>query len=109
MSRSVKSYPPELRERAVRLVAESRDDHGSEWAAMTSVAQKLGIGTPETVRKWVRRSEVEAGARPGVTTEESGELRKLRAEVRELRRANEILKAAAGFFAAELDRPTKSW
>ena len=108
MSRST-SYPPELRERAVRLVAESRDDHGSEWAAMVSVASKLGIGTPETVRKWVRRAEVDAGARPGVTSEESAELRKLKAEVRELRRANEILKAAAGFFAAELDRPTKSW
>ncbi len=80
-------YPPELRERAVRLVAECRADHGSEWKAMRPVAQKLGIGTTETVRKWVRR---------------------LKAEVRELRRANEILKAAAGFFAAELDRPQRS-
>jgi transposase len=97
-------YPPELRERAVRLVAECRADHNSEWDAMRSVAQKLGIGTTETVRKWVRRAEV-AGARPGVTSEESAELRRLKAEVRELRRANEILKAAAGFFAAELDRP----
>jgi transposase len=88
-------YPPELRERAVRLVAECRADHASEWDAMRSVAQKLGIGTTETVRKWVRRAEVDAGARPGVTSEESAELR----------RANEILKAAAGFFAAELDRP----
>ena len=76
---------------------------------MVSVAAKLGIGTAETVRKWVRRAEVDAGARPGVTTQESVELRKLKAENRELRRANEILKAAAGFFAAELDRPTKSW
>ena len=109
MPRSIKSYPPELRERAVRLVAECRDDHESEWAAMVSVAAKLGIGTAETVRKWVRRAEVDAGARPGVTTQESVELRKLKAENRELRRANEILKAAAGFFAAELDRPTKSW
>ena len=98
-------YPPELRERAVRLVAESRADHASEWDAMRSVAQKLGIGTTETVRKWVRRAEVDAGQRPGVTSEESAELRRLKAEVRELRRANAILKAAAGFFAAELDRP----
>src|SRR3954465_1357333 len=98
-------YPPELRERAVRLVAECRPDHASEWDAMRSVAQKLGIGTTETVRKWVRRAEVDAGARPGVTSEESAELRRLKAEVKELRRANEILRAAAGFFAAELDRP----
>ena len=102
--RSVR-YPQELRERAVRLVAESRADHDSEWEAMGSVATKLGIGSTETVRKWVRRAEVDAGARPGVTSEESAELRRLKAEVKELRRANEILKAAAGFFAAELDRP----
>ncbi len=104
---STKRYPPELRERAVRLVAESRADHGSEWEAMRSVAQKLGIGTTETVRKWVRRAEVDAGARPGVTSEESEQLRRLKAENRELRRANDILKAAAGFFAAELDRPQR--
>ena len=100
-------YPQELRERAVRLVAESRPDHGTEWEAMRSVAQKLGIGASKTVRKWVRRAEVDAGARPGGTSEESAELRRLRAENRELRRANEILKAA-GFFAAELDRPQRS-
>jgi transposase len=100
-------YPAELRERAVRMVAESRPDHGSEWEAMRSVASKLGIGTTETVRKWVRRAEVDGGVRPGVTSEESAEMRKLRTEVRELRRANEILKAAAGFFAAELDRPQR--
>ena len=88
-------YPPELRERAVRLVAECRADHGSEWEAMRSVAQKLGIGTTETVRKWVRTAEVDGGARPGVTSEESAELRRLKAEVKEHRRANEIFKAAA--------------
>jgi transposase len=87
----------------VRLVAECRADHGSEWEAMRSVAQKLGIGTTERGRKWVRRAEVDAGARPRVTSEESAELRRLRAENRELRRAHEILKAAAGCFAAELD------
>ena len=93
-------YPPELRERAVRLVAECRADYASEWEAMRSVAEKLGIGTTETVRKWVRRAEVDAGARPAVTSEESAELRRLKAEVRELRWANEILRAAAGFFAS---------
>jgi len=89
-------YPPELCERAVRLVIESRPDHGSEWEAMHSVATKFGIGTTETVRKWVRRADVDAGARPGVTSEDAADVRRLRAEVRELRRANEILKAAAG-------------
>ena len=97
--RSVR-YPQELRERAVRLVAESRPDHATEWEAMRSVAQKLGIGSTETVRKWVRKAEVDDGVRSGVTSEESAELRRLRAENRELRRANEILKAAAGFFAS---------
>jgi transposase len=96
-----------LRERAVRLVAESREEYESEWAAIESIATKLGIGSSETVRKWVRRAEVDAGQRPGVTSQESAEVRKLRAENRELRRANEILKAAAGFFAAELDRPQR--
>src|SRR4051794_41798824 len=93
-------HPPESRKRAVRLVAECRPDHDSEWDAMRSVAQKLGIGTTETVRTWVRRAEVDAGARPGVTSEESAELRRLKAEVKELRRADEILEAAGGFFAA---------
>ena len=105
--RSVR-YPQELRERAVRLVAESRPDHATEWEAMRSVAQKLGIGSTETVHKWIRKAEVDAGTRPGVSSEESAELRRLRAENRELRRANEILKAAAGFFAAELDRPQRT-
>jgi transposase len=103
-------YPPELRERAVRLVAECREDHPSEWAAMKSVAAKLGVKTPETVRQWVRQAEAEIGtaARVGVAASEAEELRRLRSEVRELRRANEVLKAAAGFFAAELDRPRRT-
>ena len=91
----------------MRLVAESRQHHDSEWAAITSVAAKLGVGTAETVRKWVRQAEIDAGARAGVSSQDGAELRKLRAENRELRRANEILKAAAGFFAAELDRPQR--
>jgi transposase len=98
-------YPAELRQRAVRMVAEVRPNYLSEWAAIGAVAQKLGIGTAETLRKWLRQAEVNAGTRPGVTSEEAAEIRKLRREVAELRRANEILKAASVFFAAELDRP----
>jgi transposase len=101
-----KQYPSEVRQRAVRLVAEQRDQYQSEYEAIRSIAAKLGITTPETLRKWVRQAEIDSGRRVGVTSEESAELRKLRAEVRELRRANEILKAASAFFAAELDRPT---
>jgi transposase len=102
---SSRRYPAELRERAVRMVAEVRGDHDSEWAAMTQVATLLGIGTPETVRKWCRQVEVDGGTRPGTTTEESLELRRLKRENAELKRANAILKSASAFFAAELDRP----
>jgi len=91
-----------LRERAVRMVAEIRVEHESEWAAMGRVAELLGIGTPETVRKWCRQAEVDAGARPGVTSEDSAELKRLKRENAELKRANAILKAASAFFAAEL-------
>ena len=98
-------YPLELKERAVRMVAESRGEDETEWAAMVRVAELLGIGTPETVRKWVRQGEVDAGERTGVTTLESAELKRLKRENAELRRANAILKAASAFFAAELDRP----
>jgi transposase len=101
-----KQYPTDLRQRAVRLVVEQCDQYQSEYEAIRSIAAKLGITAPETLRKWVRQAEIDSGRRSGVTSEESAELRKLRAEVRELRRANEILKAASAFFAAELDRPT---
>jgi transposase len=87
------------------MVAELRPDYPSQYAAITAVAQKLGIGTPETVRKWVRRAEVDGGERPGVTSAEHAEIKRLKRENAELRRANEILKAASAFFAAELDRP----
>jgi transposase len=97
-------YSADFRARAVRLVVEGRPEHDTEWAAMTSVAAKLGVSA-ETVRKWVRRSEVDAGARAGTTSEESAEIKRLRRENAELRRANEILKSASAFFAAELDRP----
>lgn len=100
-----KRYPAELRERAVRMVSEIRAEHESEWAAMTRVAELLGIGTPETVRKWCRQAQVDAGVRPGVSSEDSAELKRLKRENSELKRANAILKAASAFFAAELDRP----
>lgn len=101
------SYPRELRERAVRMVMESKGDYSSEFEAIRSIAAKLGIGSPETLRKWVRRAEVDGGVRPGKTTEEIAEIKALKKEVSELRRANEILKAASAFFAAELDRPPR--
>lgn len=98
-------YPQELRERAVRMVAEVRSDHGSEWAAMENVARLLGVGSTETIRHWVRRAEVDGGHRPGVPSDAAAELVRLKRENAELRRANDILKAAAAFFGAELDRP----
>ncbi|WP_107705906.1 MULTISPECIES: IS3 family transposase [Nocardioides] len=90
-------YPTELRERAVRMVIESRQDYENETAAMRSVAAKLGITSLESLRKWVRRAEIDGGVRQGKTTEEIAEIKALRKEVTELRRANEILKAASGF------------
>jgi transposase len=97
-------YPDGLRERAVRMVLEHQGDYESQWEAICSVADKLGP-TAETVRKWVRQAEIDRGARAGVTTDESAEIRRLKRENAELRRANEILKSASAFFAAELDRP----
>ena len=83
-------YPDELRERAVRMVAEVRSQYPSQWAAITAVAGMLGIGTPETLRTWIRRSEVDTGQRPGVTTQMAEENKALRKEIAELRRANVI-------------------
>ena len=99
-------YSPEVRERSVRMVAEHRDEYPSEWAAFTSISAKLGM-TPETLRVWVRRAQVD-GVRPGLTTDERKKLKDLEKEVKELRRANEILKDASIFFATELDgRPKR--
>lgn len=98
-------YTNEMRERAVRMVAEVRPEHPHETAALRHVAGLLGMNT-ETLRLWVHRAEVDIGARPGTTSEDAAEIKRLRREVAELRRANEILKSASVFFAKELDRPT---
>ena len=97
-------YSPEVQERAVRLVQEHLAEHPSQWAAITSIAGKLGC-TAETLRRWVRQRERDAGQRPGLTTDEQQRLKILERENRELRRANEILRKASAYFAqAELDR-----
>jgi transposase len=96
-------YPQELRERAVRMVLEHQGEHPSQWAAICSIATKFGV-SHEALRKWVRRAEADDGLRPGLASDERERLKALEREVRELRRANQILKAASGFFAAELDR-----
>ena len=96
-------YPRELRDRAVRMVFEHRDEYPSQWKAIESISAKLDVNH-ETLRQWVRRAETDAGEWPGLTTDERGKMKELEREVKELRRANEILKAAAHFFGAELDR-----
>jgi len=102
--KTTKRYSPETRERAVRLVWEAEADHSSEWAAIGSIAEKVGC-TAETLRKWVRQAERDSGKRAGVTTDERARLKELEREVRELKRANEILRKASAYFAqAELDR-----
>jgi transposase len=99
-------YPDELRERAIRMVFEHEHEYPSQWKAIESIAEKLDINR-ETLRVWVRRVEVDDGRRPGLSTDERARMRDLEREVKELRRANEILKAAAHFFGAELDRQPK--
>jgi transposase len=101
-----KQFPVEFRQRALRLLAEARQyqQYETEWAAIQAVSSRLGVNS-ETLRKWLRRSEVDAGTRPGTTSEELAEIRRLKKENAELRRTNEILRTASAFFAAELDRP----
>src|ERR1700735_4303230 len=98
-------YPPEVRERAVRMVFDHQDEYPSQWKAIESISAKLSINH-ETLRQWVRRAETDAGQRPGLTTDERDQLKELRREVKELRRANEILKSAATFFGGEPAPPT---
>jgi transposase-like protein len=101
-------FSPEVRERAVRMVQEHRADSPSLWAAIESIAPKIGC-VPQTLHEWVKREEVDAGQRDGLTTSERERLKQLERENKELRRANDILKAASAFFAqAELDRRLKS-
>ena len=97
-------YSPEVRERAVRMVREHESEYDSQWAAICSIAEKIGC-TAETLRKWLRQVERDEGLRPGLTTDEKERLKALERENRELRRANEILRKASAYFAqAELDR-----
>ena len=100
-------YPAEMRERAVRLVFEQQGTYESQWAAIESIAEKMGCSA-EALRKWVRQAERDSGQRPGVTTDAKERVAELEREVRELRRANEILRKASAYFAlAELDRRPK--
>lgn len=100
-------YSPEVRERAVRLVAEVQKDHSSQWSAIQSVAGKIGC-THETLRRWVRQQERDQGLRAGPTTNDTQRIKELERENRELKQANEILRKASAFFAqAELDRRAK--
>jgi transposase len=100
-------FSPEVRERAVRMVLEHQEGHDSQWAAIVSIAEKIGCSA-ETLRHWVRQAERDQGRRPGLTTEERQRLKQLERENFELRRANEILKKASAYFAqAELDRRPK--
>jgi transposase len=107
MGTTSKRYSAEVRERAVRMVAEHREEYGSQWAAIQSIAGKIGC-TSEALRRWVRQSEREEGARAGLSISDRERLKQLERENRELKRANEILRTASAFFAqAELDRRRK--
>ena len=107
-SKTTNKFSPEVRERAVRMVQEHRGEYPSQWAAIESIAPKIGC-VPQTLHEWVKRHEIDSGARDGITTSELQRLKELERENKELRKANEILKLASAFFAqAELDRRLKS-
>ena len=103
---AAKKYPDELRERATRLVIEARRDPASAVGAIRRIADQLGVH-PEALRSWMQKAEIDAGQRPGTSSSDAERIAALEREVRELRRANQILKSAATFFAAELDRPSR--
>ena len=105
--KTVKRYSPEVRERAVRMVSEHQHEHDSQWATIVSISAKIGC-TAETLRRWVRQSEIDHGSRGGASASDRERLKELERENRELKRANEILRTASAFFAqAELDRKLK--
>ena len=103
---SPRRYPPELKERAIRMVLDSFERGDQRQGLVTRIARQLDIG-PESLRRWVVQAEIDRGGRAGTTSEEARRITELEREVRELRRANEILKSASAFFAAELDRPQR--
>lgn len=106
-SKTTNKFSPEVRDRAVRMVVDHERDHASRWAAVVSIAEKIGC-VPQTLHEWVKKAEVDAGKRAGVPTEMAEKLKALERENRELRQANEILRKASAYFAqAELDRPFK--
>jgi transposase len=108
MNKKSPKYSPEMRERAVRMVFEHRSEYPSQWAAIESIASKIGCA-PQTLHTWIRQQDVDDGRRPGMSTLEAQRIKELERENRELRKANEILKLASAFFAqAELDRRLKS-
>jgi transposase-like protein len=107
MSKTTNKFSPEVRERAVRLVLDNEREHPSRWATIESISAKIGC-VPQTLLEWVKKAEVDAGKRPGVTSDMADRMKALERENRELRQANEILRKASAYFAqAELDRPLK--